>query len=165
MEGVTPQTRNPNDLDKVYVVDPEESVHDALRALLGPSGYQVTCYFDAESFIDSRVLTDTRDGLLLIEADLSGLGSIALIQIARQSNAAFSIIVLTSTSDRDIAAQVIRAGATKVLEKPLLQRRLLPELRTLLPLVGDSEKTISPRNSCGNAQAIEREFPHAGEMQ
>jgi FixJ family two-component response regulator len=28
--------------DKVYVIDPDESVHDALRTLLGSSGYRVT---------------------------------------------------------------------------------------------------------------------------
>jgi FixJ family two-component response regulator len=140
MEGVLPQTRNPDALDNVYVIDPDESVHDALRTLLGSSGYRVTCYSDAKSFIESRVLTGTDGGFLLIEADLSGVGSIALIRIARDSNAEFPTIVLTSTADRDIATQATRAGAIAVLEKPLLRGQLLPELRKLSLLLGRADR-------------------------
>jgi FixJ family two-component response regulator len=131
-----PQTRNPDALDNVYVIDPDESVHDALRTLLGSSGYGVSCYSDAESFIESRVLTSTDGGFLLIEADLSGIGSIALIRIARDSNAEFPTIMLTSTADRGIAVQATRAGAIAVLEKPLLRGQLLPELHKLSLLLG-----------------------------
>jgi FixJ family two-component response regulator len=131
-----PQSRNPDVLDNVYVIDPDESVHDALRTLLGSSGYGVTCYSDAESFIESCALECSTGGFLLVEANLSGIGSIALIQFARNSNPGFPTIVLTSTSDRDIAAQAMRAGAIAVLEKPLLRGQLLPQLRRLSRLVG-----------------------------
>lgn len=124
--------------DKVYVIDPDESVHDALRTLLGSSGYRVTCYSNAKSFIESRVLTNSDGGFLLIEADLSGIGSIALIQIACASAAVFPTIVLTSTANRDVASQAIRAGAIAVLEKPLLRGQLLPELRRLSLLLGQA---------------------------
>ena len=50
------------EFDIVYVIDPEEAVHDALTALLGATGTQVVCYPSA--------------ALVLAEVNLPGMGKL-----------------------------------------------------------------------------------------
>lgn len=119
------------DENSVYVIDPDEAVHDALNTLLGASGYRVACYRTAESFFESDSGTGARSGCVFVEAELPGMGSLAFIRRARAQSTNLPIIVLTSTSDRDIANQARRAGAMEVLEKPLIDGQLLDRLRAL----------------------------------
>ena len=111
--------------DTVYVIDPDEAVHDALTTLLGAIGTRVTCYPDAEAFLDSGVVSRAMRGLLLLEANLPGMGSLALLRRLRDQGVDLPVVVLTSTSNRDIADQALQAGAVEVIEKPLVSDRLL----------------------------------------
>jgi FixJ family two-component response regulator len=131
MNDVIAQTSGPAERQNVFVIDPDESLHDALATLLGSSGYDVYSFASAESFIESDVLAKTGRGFLLVEANLPGIGSIALIRFARNLGPRLPTIMLTSTSDRDVAEQAIRAGAIAVLDKPLLRGPLLRQLRLL----------------------------------
>jgi FixJ family two-component response regulator len=70
-------------------------------------------------------------GCLLVEADLAGMGSLALLRRLRAQNVDLPVVVLMSTSNRDIAAQALAAGAVEVIEKPLLSGQLLNRLRQL----------------------------------
>lgn len=115
----------------VYVVDPDEAVHDALNTLLSSSGYRVVSFYSGESFLDAMTRSEARGGFLLVEAVLPGLGSLGLIRRAVDSNFDLPVIVLTSTADRNIADQAMIAGALEVLEKPLVNAQLLDRLRTL----------------------------------
>ena len=117
--------------DTVYVIDPDEAVHDALTTLLGANDTRVVCYPDAEVFLDSGVVFRAMRGLLLLEANLPGMGSLALLRRLRDQGADLPVVVLTSTSDQDIADQASKAGAMEVIEKPLVSDRLLELLRGL----------------------------------
>ena len=41
--------------DIIYVIDPDEAVHDALTTLLGANGTQVVCHPTAEAFFDLAI--------------------------------------------------------------------------------------------------------------
>ena len=127
--------------DTVYVVDPDEAVHDALTTLLGANGTRVMCYPDAEAFLHSSDILGAMRGLLLLEANLPGMGSLALQRRLRDQGFDLTVVVLTSTSNRDIADQALKAGAVEVIEKPLLSERLFELLRGL---VADSDRFASP---------------------
>ena len=113
----------------VFVIDPDEAVHDALRTLLSATGTNVVCYPNAESFLESIFTQDLIGGCLLAEADLPGMGSLALLRRLQARDINIPIVVLTSTSNRDIADQALKAGATEVIEKPVVGARLLERLR------------------------------------
>jgi FixJ family two-component response regulator len=117
--------------DIVYVIDPDETVHDALTALLGTGGRQVVCYRNAEAFLDSNFARRAPCGCILAEANLPGMGSLALLRRLRDEDVGLPVVVLTSTSNRDIANQALKAGAVEVIEKPLVADRLLELLRSL----------------------------------
>jgi DNA-binding response OmpR family regulator len=100
--------------ETVFVIDPDESVHDALATLLGSSGYEVECFATAESFIESDVLARKGKGFLLVEASLPGIGCIALIRLARNlgshlgRNLCF-VVHRCASSDRCRASSINRA--------------------------------------------------------
>ncbi len=120
------------EIDIVYVIDPDEAVHDALAALLGAAGTQVVCYPSAEAFLDSDFMHSDMRGLVLAEVDLPGMGSLALLRRLREHGVELPVVVLTSTSNRDIADQALKAGAVEVIEKPLVHGRLLNRLHHLV---------------------------------
>lgn len=114
--------------DTVYVVDPDESVHDAISTLLEASKVRVECYRTPEAFQSVCGIRKTQGCCLLLEAVLPGIGSLALIRDVRTRNPSVPIIVLASTADSDIAAQALKAGALDVIDKPLFGMHLLEKI-------------------------------------
>jgi len=117
--------------DIVYVIDPDKAVHDALTILLSAAGTRVVCYTNAEDFLDSSVVHSTMRGCVLAEANLPGMGSLALLRRLRAESVDLPVVILTSTSNRDIAEQALKAGAVEVIEKPLVHGQLLKRLHCL----------------------------------
>ena len=114
--------------DIVYVIDPDEAVDDALSILLGAAGARVVCYPNAEAFFDSSIAHSLRRGCLLVEANLPGMGCLAFLKRLRTQGIYNPVLILTSTSNRDIANQTLMAGAAEIIEKPLVGSRLLNRL-------------------------------------
>ncbi len=125
------------EIDTVYVIDPDEAVHDALAALLNATGTRVVCYPSAEAFLDSDSMRSDMRGLVLAEANLPGMGSLAFLRRLRDQGVDLPVVVLTSTSNREIADQALKAGAVEVIEKPLVHGRLLNRLHHLVRHNGD----------------------------
>ncbi len=117
--------------DIVYVIDPDEAVHDALTILLSAGGTRVVCYANAEAFLDSSFVHSAMRGCVLAEANLPGMGSLALLRQLRARGVDLPVVILTSTFNRDIADQVLKAGAVEVIEKPLVHGQLLNRLHCL----------------------------------
>lgn len=117
--------------DIVYVIDPDEAVHDALTTLLNAAGCRVVCYATAEAFLDSSLVHSAMRGCVLAEANLPGMGSLALLRRLQARGVDLPVVILTSTSNRDIADQVLKAGAAEVIEKPLVHDQLLSRLHCL----------------------------------
>lgn len=114
--------------DTVYVVDPDESVHDALSMLLQSAGVQVASYRTADAFLNAIETDRSARCCLLMEADLAGMGSLALIRTVRARTPDIPIIVLASTADSHIAAQALKGGAIDVIDKPLFGAHLLDRI-------------------------------------
>ena len=114
--------------DTVYVVDPDESVHDALSTLLQSAKVRVEGFRTPEAFLNACATRRADSCCLLIEADLSGIGSLELIRTIREQKTHIPIIVLASTTDSDIAAQALKAGALDVIDKPLFGMHMLERI-------------------------------------
>jgi FixJ family two-component response regulator len=117
--------------DIICVIDPDEAVDDALTILLGATGVRVVCYPNAEAFFDSTFAHSSTHGCLLVEANLPGMGCLAFLKRLRANGIDRPVLILTSTSNREIANQALKAGAAEVIEKPLVGSRLLKRLRHL----------------------------------
>lgn len=114
--------------ETVYIVDPDESVHDAISTLLEPAGVRVSCFRTPESLLAALAIDMSRSCCLLVEASIPGIGSLELIRRVRSMDSHLSVVVLASTSDKDIAAQALKAGATDVIDKPHFSVDLLNKI-------------------------------------
>lgn len=122
----------PCEQETVYIIDPDEAIREGLQALLGTLAISVLCYPDAEAFLDATTGQRPNCGCLLVEANLPGLDSLALLRRLRAEGSQLPVVVLASTSNRDIADQALRAGVADVIDKPLVNGLLLNRLQQLL---------------------------------
>ena len=59
------------------------------------------------------------------------MGSLAFLRCLKDRKVDLPVVVLTSTSNREIAEQALKAGAVEVIQKPLVADRLLELMRAL----------------------------------
>ncbi len=125
----------PRERDTVYVIDPDEAIRDGLTTLLGTLDTPVLCYPDAQAFFDANTGLNLNRGCVLVEANLPGMGSLTFLRQLRAQGIDLPVVVLASTSNRAIADQALQAGAVDVIDKPLVNDRLLRRLREVLKQV------------------------------
>lgn len=125
----------------VYVVDPDESIGDALTALLGTYDIQVRVFPTADLFLDAYSATSLTGCCLLVEANLPRLSGLSLLRQLRARGFTLPVIILTNPADQDIRQQAMQFGATDVLEKPLIKGVLAERLLKLLSATTPTLKT------------------------
>jgi DNA-binding response OmpR family regulator len=117
----------------VHVVDPDESIGDALSTLLETYQIGVQTYPDAKSFLEANCIENMGSSCLLIENSLPGLSGLSLLRQLRDRNYNHPVIILTDIASAELRAQARRLGATDLLEKPLMSSFLLDRLMKIFP--------------------------------
>ncbi|MBL8382657.1 MAG: response regulator transcription factor [Burkholderiales bacterium] len=108
---------------RVYLVDDDAAVRDALALLLGSYGLPVVPFADARGFLQS-LRADWR-GCLLADIRMPGMDGLALQRHLRESGSALPVIIMTGHGDVESAREAFRARAVDFLEKPIDHERLL----------------------------------------
>ncbi len=93
------------------------------------------CYQNDKAFFDANTAMSLSHGCILVEANLPGTGTLAFLKRLRVQGVDLPVVVLASTSNRGIADQALQAGAVDVIDKPLVNDRLLRRLREVLKQV------------------------------
>ena len=93
--------------DTVYIIDPDEAIRDGLTTLLGTLDILVLSYPDARAFLDSTTAKSLSRGCLLVEANLPGMSSVALLRRLQDQGVDLPVVILASTSNHDIADQAL----------------------------------------------------------
>ena len=110
----------------IFVVDDQAEVRASISDVLEADGHRVEGFADAEEF-----LTNYRpglDGCLLLDANLPGMGGIALLDRLRSLGDPVPTIMMTGSSDVDIAVAAMKAGACDFIEKPVSRDALLASI-------------------------------------
>ncbi len=121
------------DKNVVHLVDPDESIGEALSLLLDTYGITVRSYADAESFIQAYTAGQAQQGCLIIADNLPGVSGLSSVRELREHGFFLPVIVITNSISTGFRARALRMGATEVIEKPLMNGFLLERLGTLLP--------------------------------
>jgi diguanylate cyclase (GGDEF)-like protein len=148
---------------KVLAVDDDPAILEAISALLGPSGLDVTTSGDPHDLW--KVLTATTPDLLLLDLDMPGFDGIDLCRAVRADGhfGRLPIMFLTSYSDPGRVQEIFEAGADDYVSKPIVGQELLTRVRNRLERVRGhrelSEKddltgTASRRKSAGTLEAL-----------
>lgn len=117
---------------KVYLVDDDEAVLDAIRMLLTSVDYEVEIFSNPQSFLE--VASGISAGCLLLDVRMPGMSGLELQQQLRQRGIPVPIIFITGHGDVPMAVQAMQAGAFDFLQKPFRDQDLLDRIGEALAL-------------------------------
>jgi two-component system CheB/CheR fusion protein len=139
----------------IYVVDDDSDVRQAIRSMLEHDGRLVEDFEDGESFLEA--FRPGRNACLLIDANLPGMSGLDLLRRLRRIGSPLPAVMITGQSDVQMAVEVMKAGASDFLEKPLRGVELLAGVAHALELVHDSGKLTEWRkDAAGHLASLTR---------
>jgi two-component system CheB/CheR fusion protein len=129
----------------VFVIDDDQAIRDALQELLQEHGHTTEAYASGEAFlaVDRR----DREGCLVVDAIMPGMGGIALLDRLKARNLGLPAIMVTGHGDIAMAVEAMKAGAVDFLEKPVRPDELLASIERALDRIGDSAKLSAWRKT------------------
>ena len=107
----------------VLVVDDDDSMREAIEALLGAAGVDAILYESAEALLADARSADA--ACVVSDLQLPGMSGLDLLGRLRARNARTPVIVITAHDSPATRAKAHRAGATAYLAKPFLGSALL----------------------------------------
>ena len=115
---------------RVYIVDDDAAVQDALTLQLGTAGYEVMAFSSAEDFLD-HCTAETR-GCIVLDVDMPGMKGPALQEELGRCGIRLPIIFLSGHGTIPTTVRTIKAGAMDFLTKPVQGSVLLARVREAL---------------------------------
>ena len=106
----------------IFVIDDDDLVRDALRALLKSAGFNVKVFESAQAFLNSD--HQQREGLLVLDVRMPGMNGLELQRHLADSRADMPIIFISAHEDVRAHKKAMEAGALAFLQKPLDARIL-----------------------------------------
>ena len=100
----------------IYIVDDDESVCRALKALLMTFGFEVRTFNSARSFFDA--VPNDEPGCLLIDIHMPGLDGWAAQKILVDSGSKRPVIFISAEKQENAADRAVKVGAVGFLQKP-----------------------------------------------
>ncbi|WP_081504210.1 chemotaxis protein CheB [Sphingomonas sp. PAMC 26621] len=136
-----------------YVVDDDPHVLTTIREVLEDDGRMVEDFPSAEAFL--AAYRPGNDGCLLVDAHLTGMSGVALIEALRARGNHLPAILITGTSDIGLAVSAMRSGACDFIEKPVGRVELLASIARAI----DQSHDLRLRDA-----AQEQAAAHVGEL-
>jgi RNA polymerase sigma factor (sigma-70 family) len=122
----------------IYLVDDDAAVCDALSVFLESSGYSVSSFHSAETFLEET--EDAVKGIMLLDQRMAGMSGMELQAELARRGIALPIIFITGHGDVQMSVKAIKAGAIDFLEKPFNNEDLLASIREAFAHADDSKK-------------------------
>jgi two-component system CheB/CheR fusion protein len=134
-----------SDRAKIFVVDDDDHIREAIRAVLEDDGRVVETYASCEAFLE--VFRPGHAACLLIDAYLPGMSGLELLRKLHDDGHHLPSIMITGNSDVSMAVEAMKAGALDFIEKPIGREELLVSIDRALELSQDSNKLQEWRES------------------
>ena len=107
----------------IHVIDGDEIVRRALAVTLANAGMQVRTYVSAAVFYNA--LSAIHDGCIVADLDLRDGSGFDLLRELKRRDILLPVILTSARATVPLAVEVMRAGASDFLEKPLEETALL----------------------------------------
>lgn len=112
---------------KVYLVDDDAAVRDAVGGFLENAGYSVRGFASAGEFLAAAQALGS--GVLLLDQRMPGMTGMELQAQLRKLGIFMPVIFITGHGDIQMSVAAIKAGAIDFLEKPFDNSELLKSIR------------------------------------
>ena len=104
------------DSGKISIVDDDESVRQATRALLRSVGYRVETFASAELFLQADAIRET--ACLVLDVTMPGIDGFELQRRLNDAQSRVPIIFVTAHDNKSHRATAMDAGAANFFHKP-----------------------------------------------
>lgn len=115
---------------RVFVVDDEVRVLEAIGETLGTLGVQVACFVHPASCLER--LRCQKCDLLITDLKMPEMDGIELLTDVKHHNPWIPVLIVTGYGDVPSAVRAIKAGAEDFIEKPLNKSYLLRMVESIL---------------------------------
>ena len=117
-------------MDRVAIVEDDQSVRASLEVMLSAAGYQVNAFHAGRDFLSA---IPARGNLCaLIDFHLPGISGLEIVTELRAKAYQFPIILVSGTESPNLANRALQAGANSFLRKPYKPRLLISEIHTVI---------------------------------
>jgi FixJ family two-component response regulator len=110
-------------IPKVFLVDDDDAVRDAVQMLLVSRDFQVRTFSSAEGFLE--YCDPDHSGCLVLDIRMPGMTGFKLQEILGARAIRLPIIFMTAHGDIPLAVEAVKKGAFDFIEKPFEEERLL----------------------------------------
>jgi FixJ family two-component response regulator len=114
----------------ISIVDDDESMREAIKALMRSLGYSVATVASAQEFLSSRHVR--RTSCLIADMQMPGMTGLELHQRLSTSGKPIPTILITAYPDKGVRERALAAGVIGYLRKPFDQDDLLACIRSAL---------------------------------
>ena len=131
----------------IYVVDDDDAVRAALRAMLETAGYRTARFESGVAFLDS--LDTVRGACVLLDVKMPELDGLEVQRRLNDRGVTLPVVIVTGHGDIAMAVQAMRAGAADFLEKPVSRDRLLEAVARAIELGRNVRQDRRERSDIG----------------
>jgi two-component system response regulator FixJ len=108
---------------RVFVVDDDQEVRDALELLMQSVGLPVSTYESAQKFLDS--FNPELPGCIILDIRMPGMSGLDLQAHLAAEKLYPPVIIITGHGDVPMAVRAVKSGAVDFIEKPFNDQALL----------------------------------------
>ena len=123
---------------KVYVVDDDEAVRDALSMLLDTVGQPYELYSSGPEFL--RSYDESKSGCLVLDIRMPQMSGLKLQAKLNEKNSILPIIFITGHGDIAMAVEAMRQGGLDFIRKPFREQDLLDRINEALDIDAGKRK-------------------------
>jgi FixJ family two-component response regulator len=109
---------------RVFVVDDEASVRQALQRLLRAAGLEVEVFVSAQEFL--MALEHEQPGCVILDYQMPGLNGLELQEVLAVRGTQLQIVFLTGHGNIPRTVRAMQGGAVDFLVKPASREQILP---------------------------------------
>ncbi len=133
---------------RVYIVDDDRDVADAMSMLLESTGLQTRLYASAQDFMQQDV--SQLAGCVVLDVRMPNINGLELQQEIRRDNPNLPVVFVSGHGDVPIAVQAMKNGALEFLQKPFRDQEFIDCVYRALNL---NNEALNHRNRVSSIQA------------
>ena len=133
---------------RVYIVDDDRDVADAMSMLLESTGLQTRLYASAQDFMQQDI--SQLAGCVVLDVRMPNINGLELQQEIRRDNPNLPVVFVSGHGDVPIAVQAMKNGALEFLQKPFRDQEFIDCVYRALNL---NNEALNHRNRVSSIQA------------
>ena len=153
-------------MDKVWIVDDDQSIRWVLQRTLNKGNFNVHCFETASSALTQYKRSNNSDlpDLIFTDVRMPGISGFELVKQIRHIDLNLPIIVMTAYSDLDTTVKAYQQGAFEYLAKPFDIDDAIQIAQNAIKNNKTDEKSLYPYEENWR-NAIESKINSAGKVQ